>query len=258
MKKRIIICGYPKSGNTWLTRLTAEVVGCPVVGFWCEPFNNEESIEGLERKSDYQCFKAHHSFEEMNHTLSCYGNGSEKIIYVIRDPRDVVVSASHYFYIQPRFKQLRRIMSVTTLGLNIYNKLFHTRKYKLDTLTEAIINGTTKMPWLHVPWKEHVSGYLNSDALIIKYEDLKEDALREVKRICEFLNIKRDDDSLTESIEIQSFESKKKKLLERNNIRNANFLRKGKSGEWKKELSNKNKELIHDEIGNVLEKLGYY
>lgn len=31
--KRIIVTGYPKSGNEWVSRLIAAVVGCPVSGF---------------------------------------------------------------------------------------------------------------------------------------------------------------------------------------------------------------------------------
>lgn len=77
MKNRIIVCGYPKSANTWLTRLAAEIVGGSVAGFWCEPFNNDAAIEGLERESDFQCFKAHHCAHDMEQTFNLYANGSE-------------------------------------------------------------------------------------------------------------------------------------------------------------------------------------
>ena len=46
IKNNIVIAGYPKSGNTWLTRLVAEVLKCPVVGFLEQPQNNEIAIEG--------------------------------------------------------------------------------------------------------------------------------------------------------------------------------------------------------------------
>ena len=29
----VYVVGYPKSGCTWLTRLVAELLGCPVSGF---------------------------------------------------------------------------------------------------------------------------------------------------------------------------------------------------------------------------------
>ena len=36
MKNKVIITGYPKSGNTWLTRLIAEALDSPVIGFYNE------------------------------------------------------------------------------------------------------------------------------------------------------------------------------------------------------------------------------
>jgi hypothetical protein len=52
----VIIVGYPKSGNTWVTRLVAELIGCPVVGFLDYDDQPEIAREGLNRRSDYQCF----------------------------------------------------------------------------------------------------------------------------------------------------------------------------------------------------------
>jgi hypothetical protein len=49
--KNIIVIGYPKSGCTWATRLVAELVGCPVAGFW-QSRRKEIAIEGEERVSD--------------------------------------------------------------------------------------------------------------------------------------------------------------------------------------------------------------
>ncbi len=64
-KKKVIIVGYPKSGNTWITRLTAELLNCPVKGFLYEKDNNEIAIEGLNRTSIYECYKSHHQYNEL-------------------------------------------------------------------------------------------------------------------------------------------------------------------------------------------------
>ena len=55
--KNIIVVGYPKSGSTWITRLTAELVGCPITGFWNQSNQNEIAREGQDRTSDFRCFK---------------------------------------------------------------------------------------------------------------------------------------------------------------------------------------------------------
>ncbi|HLC16083.1 MAG TPA: hypothetical protein VJL89_07640 [Thermodesulfovibrionia bacterium] len=51
--KTIFVVGYPKSGCTsfslWLTSLVAELLECPVKGFWEEQKDNEIAIEGQER-----------------------------------------------------------------------------------------------------------------------------------------------------------------------------------------------------------------
>ena len=86
--KKIIIAGYPKSGNTWLSRLTANLVGCPVEGFLYNPNNVEIAIEGTERVSDYRVYKSHHQLSE----LTKEDIQNSKIIYVVRDPRDVLCS----------------------------------------------------------------------------------------------------------------------------------------------------------------------
>ena len=56
-KKKVVVVGYPKSGCTWLVRLVAELIQCPVTGFWGEPDNPEIAIEGTERKSDFEFSK---------------------------------------------------------------------------------------------------------------------------------------------------------------------------------------------------------
>lgn len=49
----IIVAGYPKSGNTWATRLLAEVIGYPVAGSWRRNVVDALEIEGADRVSDF-------------------------------------------------------------------------------------------------------------------------------------------------------------------------------------------------------------
>lgn len=258
MKKRIIICGYPKSGNTWLTRLTAEILKCPVSGFWCEPFNNEESIEGLARESDFQCFKAHHTFEQLTHTLNVYGSGSEKIIYIYRDPRSVAVSASCYFGFSPKYPRLQKLLKCFPKGISIYNKLLNSHSHQLDTMSRILINGTTQGAWLQESWKKHVIGYQNKDnVLILNYEYLRTDTLSATRQISHFLSINRTNTELEEAAQAQSFARKKKQFQSEGKKSKANFLRKGETDSWLDELPSHNLEYIEQKIGGFMQELGY-
>lgn len=258
-KKRIIVCGYPKSGNTWLTRLTAELVGCPAVGFWCEPFNEDESIEGLDRASDFLCFKAHHSIEQLEQTLALYGNGTEKIIYVHRDPRDIVVSASHYFIARARYKRLYGLFVSAPSGHQLFYKLFHTRSYLLDLFTRGLIEGTREGAWLNTPWKEHVRGFLaqKDRILVTSYEALKADPQSCAKEICAFLSIERTDGEIETAIRVQSFDAKKRFFINNGLARKADFLRRGESGTWKTALGQQRIALIEKRLGAFMATLGY-
>lgn len=259
MKKRIIICGYPKSGNTWLIRLTAEILKCPVIGFWCQPSNHdEESIEGLDRVSEFECFKSHHNFEQMARTLERYGNGTEKIIYIYRDPRSVLASASHYFRFKPRYPRLHKFLGFFPKGVRLYFKFMQSYSYKLDIMTKALVDGTSQGAWLKTPWKDHIAGYQGKDGiLMLSYEALKADTLSAARQISDFLSIQRSDEELEEAIRKQSFARKKELFLSEGKNDKANFLRKGKSDSWREEVPEKNLMYIEREIGEFMEQLGY-
>jgi len=258
VKKRVIICGYPKSGNTWLTRLTAEIVGCPVAGFWTEPENQEEAIEGLDRISPFECFKAHHGIDDYRRSLAAHGNGTEKLIYVYRDPRDVVVSMSRYFALPGLNGLLGRALKRIPVVSVVYRRTLGSRKRRLEYWTDVLIQGRTEIGWLGTPWGRHVSGYLDEElGLAVRYEDLKRDALREARRIADYLGIERSDEELEEAIRRQSFDVKKRQFLERGDEARAAFLREGRSGGWKEGLGEENAARIDAALGPLLDRLGY-
>jgi hypothetical protein len=259
MKKRVIISGYPKSGNTWLTRLTAEVIQCPVAGFWCEPFNGEISIEGRHRESDYTCFKSHHTYQQMMHTFRDYANGTERLIYIVRDPRAVVVSASHQFNLASQKPSLlKRALDRTPLKRRKSFSKKKSRQHNLNRLTNQLLNGGGKANiWLRTSWRDHVQSWLASPALMIRYEDLRSDPLQQAERITEFVGIKRTMDDLQQAIESQSFETRKKMFLESGKKTKAAFLRKGSTDAWKTILSQDNTNSINNELKDLLIQLGY-
>jgi len=258
IKNKIIVCGYPKSGNTWLTKLTAELVDCPYAGFWCAPFHATELRETVSEKSNRLCFKAHHTIEQLMYSLDLYGNGSEKIIYIHRDPRAIAVSAAHFFSLQPRCLRIRNLFSLLPKGLRLYRELFHSHRYKIDVFVKGIVEGTKQNPFLETPWEEHVKAYKDrKDILFLGYESLLKDTCSEAVNICNFLNISRSEDEINKAIHEQSFETQKRRYEQNGDVFMTRFLRRGENESWREELEERHLKYIEEHIGDTMKELGY-
>jgi len=78
---KIHVCGFPRSGTMWLSRLIGDVLNCPI--------HFREFSEGMERKSVlgvYHCHDLPSRFER-----------ASLVLRIVRDPRDVAVSHAKYW-----------------------------------------------------------------------------------------------------------------------------------------------------------------
>lgn len=250
--KNIIIVGYPKSGNTWVARLVAELVDCPVIGSWNSDYY-EIAQEGLDRKSEFQCFKTHYQLHELGGSRILL---EKKVIYVIRDPRDVAVSGAHYFQIE-RWPSVAKFFDRFPKGRKIYrkviNRLIASRRFRIEQMVQAVLYGSHYISrWVGIPWETHYKPYLENNCFFVKYEDLLDTPELECKRILGYLGLDRQDFYIREAIKRQSFKSKKEVFLKNNESQKAKFMRVGKSGQWRQELSKKQKdkfaEMLYDEL----------
>ncbi len=257
LTENVIIVGYPKSGNTWITRLTAELLGCPIVGFWNEPENPEIACEGLDRLSKLKCFKAHHTRQELN--IDVISNKT-KIIYVIRDPRDVVISGAHFFEFD-RFPAIRKFLDKFPFGKSLYDKIIykiiHHEQCNIEQMMKTILMGSKKLSWCHVPWTEHYKSYLNSPVLFIRYEDMLHSPVQQCLRILQHLNEERDLSFIQEVVKRQSFEQKKLEFKQKKEKHKVMFMRSGQSGEWRKKLSAHQKDKLSTSLTKDLQLFAY-
>lgn len=249
----MIICGFPKSGNTWLTRLSAELIGCPVAGFWNQPNNREIAIEGSDRVSDYECYKAHHRLSYLEKTLESSGNGSERIIYIVRDPRDIAVSASYFFQFPPIPRKKYRVRRKLT---DWYIKMFG-RKRDPSRIIDGMIHGTENLAWIQVPWDKHAEEFIQAGMYVIRYEDLLSSTVKEAGKLVAYLGLERSRQEIERAVKNQSFDFKKREFLKAAEENKANFLRKGQHGQWKNELTESQIQKIEEAFHDGMVQLGY-
>ncbi|MEQ1736114.1 MAG: sulfotransferase domain-containing protein [Rhodoglobus sp.] len=235
----IFIVSYPKSGNTWVRFLIASLlhpesptdfgnidVRCPTI---YKTTNNELRVLPGPR-----VLKSHEYFDPRY----------PRVINVVRDPRDVLVS---YFY------YLRRKGSVDADSIERFAEKFMTGR-----LNDF---GT---------WHENVSSWLAARGerdgfLLVRYEDLLRDGVGELARIAEFLGHRRAPQQLGVIVEQCSFDSMRESETrtgaqsrhlnsKRNDI---GFVREGKSGGWKTELPVEVSSRLEQSWGSLIERLGY-
>jgi hypothetical protein len=233
MQKNIVIVGYPKSGTTWLSRLVAELVQCNFIGDWGFDTENPSRIILEDDSSEFVVYKSHHSANEIEKASK---KMIHKIIYIIRDPRDVVISGVHFF----DFTKLKNSFFNKILR-NLFSKrwLISSYKMKKKKMIQAVLFGNKSItPWLKVSWKNHYRGYLNKNVLFIKYEDLSQNAEIECNKIASFLDFNVSPSHIEESINNQSIEVRKKEVFDLGNKNLIKLVRKGSSGYWKDEFSN--------------------
>jgi len=158
----IFIAGYPKSGNTWFQDLVAGIVFGVVSDKSHPKLVNDLVPDVHEDESYYKRYQTPTFFKTHHKPLPQYRN----VVYLLRDGRDVMVSYWHYV------KALQR--------------------KEIDFLT-MVQSGKDLYP---CKWHEHVAAWManpyGARMIVIKYEDLLTEPVRQLERFCAFSGIEAD------------------------------------------------------------------
>ena len=188
--------------------------------------------EELNKNKKLKFFKTHNALCTINGNAFTNEINTAGCIYVVRDPRDVVVSASKYYD-----------LSHDKTKNNMFNE-------KMDLMND--MKGSPFNTFLG-SWPNHYNSWTKNckNVLLIKYENLIENKENEIRRIISFLNkfvkISFDEKKIINCIESSSFQNMK--IMDQNGLFPENskdfkgnkipFFTSGKKGNWRGVLEEK-------------------
>ena len=181
-----------------------------------------------------------------------------RVIHIIRDGRDVAISAMHHRWNQA---EDRGGSSKTTSDQRAKRDAY--RKDPQDFLKTG--EGIFSEGWLEksaARWNARVSktandgpALLGANYVEVKYEDLLENPGGELKRLLEFLGADASEQATRDCVDAASFER-----LAGGRDRGqeaASFFRKGIAGDWSNVFTERDKQDFKAVAGDLLVKLGY-
>ena len=247
----VVIAGFPKSGTTWASRLVSEMAQAPLLGNWGFDIKNDSLVEGMDRPGQHRCYKSHHTYHELRQIEKTV---PPRIIYIIRDPRDIIISGQYFFDF---FNEKTKIKGANKLR-RLYSKVFNPL-YEQNRMTNAVINGDKHInPWLGNSWLSHINTYKNQgNILTIRYEDLIHRGISTCQKILDHIDLALDDQTIQKCIENQSFERRLNAATDQHLHDDLKLLRSGNEGEWESKLDSKNLNKIMDAMGDAMKELGY-
>ena len=234
------LVSYPKSGNTWVRFLLANLIHPnETVGFaninQLLPAPGVLSKRFLKTLPRPRILKSHEPFDVR----------FRKVIYLVRDPRDVAVS-EYYFDRKKRY-----IAPEMTL----------------EQFIKPFLAGETSS---YGSWWEHAASWIgprygNPAFLLVRYEDLLTDPIGKTAKIAEFLGIKADEERLRAAVERSSADRMRKLEQQdadkwtgtKNTRKEIPFVRAAKSGGWKESLPRPLVEEIEVACFPLMNFLGY-
>ena len=259
------LCSYPRSGNTWVRSLLSpgyEKINSQKVTLMAAGRSLFRDMVGVDSSllsqqeirecrallyeflrdsfPDTQLIKNHDIYSPEifpESTLS-------RVVCIVRNPLDVAVSLAHFEDIS--YQEATNFMGDRNAAISAYPK-----------------SGHHQLPQKLGTWSEHVESWLTAPAetLVLRYEDLKTDAIASTRALYEFLGYSLENHRLGEVVASSSFgklsRREEKGLFQERWRASRNFFRRGETGDGYRELPSCCVEQIAAQHGTTMKKLGY-
>ena len=274
MGKIVWLASYPKSGNTWLRAFLHNYIAQPNMAYSINrliDLSVSESNALFYSKYDVRPASAygiaevqrmrplvHRDFTQLhpdlvfvkthNASLSVHGvplctpEVTHGAIYIVRDPRDVAVSYSHY-----TGRELDQIIA------------FMSKPQAANRGTDLQVFEMLGSWSIHVDlWTRHESPRL----LVLRYEDMLAQPKASFGKVIGFLGEPAESARLDRAIAFSTFESLRAQEAEHGYSANAvdatgSFFRQGKAGQWREVLTTAQRLRLEADHAGMMEKFGY-
>jgi len=270
----ILLASYPKSGNTWLRILLSNLVHdgerpqdineLLVAGTIASDLQlltdltlldshllrddeierlRPDTLERFAAEQDCATFiKVHDAYRHLPPGgVPLVGRAARAAVYVVRDPRDVVLSyAAHNDC----------AIGKAIADLNDSANTFHDKRRRQARLQVC-------------DWSGHVRSWLDQREVpvyAVRYEDLSTDTVTEFMRVLDFIGVTVAGERIARAVRHSAFselqrQERDKGFVERGG--HAPFFRSGKIGGWREHLTPAQVRQIENAHGAVLERMGY-
>jgi len=237
-----MLVSYPRSGNTWTRFLIANLLHPDADVSFANierliPDTSSQSSRALKRTPRPRLIKTHEYFDHRY----------RKVIYIVRDPRDVAVS---YYNFQRKYRQVDDSCT-------------------MERFVEDFVRGRMlSAGW--GSWGENVGSWISTrgespDFLLCRYEDMLGDPVRELARIAFFLGIEPSQTLLQQAVERSSADRMRKLenlqsdqwVATKGHRKDIPFIGVATSGGWRNVLSEKSVLQIEEAWGEWMAKLDY-
>lgn len=262
--KNVLQAGVAKSGNFWLWKIIDEIL--KLDGAKKSYIKNHEIQKILETKEDlthenqsetdvidferdgvyfrvssiykekiedFDAYleEAQHvwTHSEMNEVGIEACKSFQKVVYIIRDPRDVVLSMANFSFTP------------------------YMMKYMPHGEVDVGSYLSSRLEWQVRSWVRHVCSWLRVKdgigAYFVFYENLKNNPEKEIKALADYLEVSLDAHEVDRIVDLVSVDAMR--------VNNPNHVRKEEKKGWREELSDEQIALVEKISGELLKALGY-